>query len=419
MKRILLASLIALLGCAGVFAEIRFDSAFECGNGTAFSQTAPDTYSFEIEQDTNSDDRQWFEFRVEGAKRRPLAFQLLNPGGTNIPEHWETARPVFSSDGGKTWSRVEGATSLTSDTFTFQHAPATDAELIAFHHPYSHTHLLQRLDQWDNHPAAKRGTIGKSVEGRDLDLLQITNPATPLADKAGAWIIARQHAAETTGSWVADGFMDFVLSDDPRAVALRDRMVVNIVPMVNPDGVVAGNYRDNANGVNLNRSWGSATLEKDPEIVHVERAIKEWVDAGNSYVFFADLHSDSAATSHYAFHAGPDVKPAKYARPDEYHADSVKFMRFVAANTPDFNVAEGSSNDPSSAYSRQSQMQNYGALAFVFEATYTYPTFGPNKKVYITPERHRAVGTAIGIALYDYYLAGRGTESAPRLETGP
>lgn len=37
--------------------------------------------------------------------------------------------------------------------------------------------------------------------------------------------------------------MDFLLSDHPVAKTLTDHIVFMIVPMLNPDGVVLGNYR--------------------------------------------------------------------------------------------------------------------------------------------------------------------------------
>jgi len=66
--------------------------------------------------------------------------------------------------------------------------------------------------------------------------------------------------------------------------------------MMNPDGVVAGNYRDNFNGYNLNREWNQATAQNSPEVLAVVDEIDAWVTGGNRYEFFADLHSTSGGT---------------------------------------------------------------------------------------------------------------------------
>jgi len=38
------------------------------------------------------------------------------------------------------------------------------------------------------------------------------------------------------------GLVDFLVSDDPIAKQLRHQYVFKIVPMLNPDGVIHGNY---------------------------------------------------------------------------------------------------------------------------------------------------------------------------------
>ena len=37
------------------------------------------------------------------------------------------------------------------------------------------------------------------------------------------------------------GFLDYITSDDPDAVTLRDNFVFKVIPMLNPDGVI-GEY---------------------------------------------------------------------------------------------------------------------------------------------------------------------------------
>ena len=87
-------SLVAQVPCA-----ITFDSSFESGNGTNFTLTAPGEYSFDFELDTNSTDRQWFNFDVSGAQGQTLTFHLQGINQSNVTGHWSLARPVASSDG--------------------------------------------------------------------------------------------------------------------------------------------------------------------------------------------------------------------------------------------------------------------------------------------------------------------------------
>jgi len=39
------------------------------------------------------------------------------------------------------------------------------------------------------------------------------------------------------------GLIDYLVSKTPEARALRDNFVFKIVPILNPDGVINGNYR--------------------------------------------------------------------------------------------------------------------------------------------------------------------------------
>lgn len=50
-----------------------------------------------------------------------------------------------------------------------------------------------------------------------------------------------------------DGFMTHLLS--PESHYLRDRIIFKIIPMVNVDGVVLGNFRTGIVGRDLNRCF--------------------------------------------------------------------------------------------------------------------------------------------------------------------
>ena len=89
---------------------------------------------------------------------------------------------------------------------------------------------------------------------------------------------ARQHPGEANSSWILEGFLRWAAGDSEEATLLRENVVLKvctpfsvffdlvtwylqllvpllcqIVPMLNPDGVVNGNYRMSLAGVDLNR----------------------------------------------------------------------------------------------------------------------------------------------------------------------
>jgi murein tripeptide amidase MpaA len=51
-------------------------------------------------------------------------------------------------------------------------------------------------------------------------------------------ITSRVHSGEVQSSFCLEGFVDFILSEHPKAIELRQRFIFYIVPMINIDGVI-------------------------------------------------------------------------------------------------------------------------------------------------------------------------------------
>ena len=83
-------------------------------------------------------------------------------------------------------------------------------------------------------------SIGKSLQGRDLRVVEVTNKATgPASEKPGLWIDGNTHSSEVTGSVVCLKTLWHLLSNygkDHSITELLDNKVVYIMPRVNPDG---------------------------------------------------------------------------------------------------------------------------------------------------------------------------------------
>jgi murein tripeptide amidase MpaA len=73
--------------------------------------------------------------------------------------------------------------------------------------------------------------------------------------KKGVVISARVHPGESNASWMMKGVIDFLIGDTVEAQILRNNFVFKIIPMLNPDGVINGNYRCSLAGCDLNRRW--------------------------------------------------------------------------------------------------------------------------------------------------------------------
>jgi len=76
------------------------------------------------------------------------------------------------------------------------------------------------------------------------DLLSV-----PMYSKKKYCIISsRVHPGETPSSWMMQGFLKCLTGNSHQAEQLRKRIIFKIVPMINPDGVIIGNYRTSMAG---------------------------------------------------------------------------------------------------------------------------------------------------------------------------
>ena len=84
------------------------------------------------------------------------------------------------------------------------------------------------------------------------------------------------HPGETNSQYMIQGCIEFLLSDDEVAVNLRNRYVFKVIPILNPDGVIYGNYRASLMGVDLNRRWKNPSQFLHPTIYYSKSLLKFW-----------------------------------------------------------------------------------------------------------------------------------------------
>jgi cytosolic carboxypeptidase protein 2/3 len=104
-----------------------------------------------------------------------------------------------------------------------------------------------------------RRTLCRTLAGNKCEYVTITSRSSDIkeiSERKGVCISARVHPGETVGSWMMQGLLDFITDPyDKEAALLREHIVFKIIPMLNPDGVVNGNYRCSLAGCDLNRRW--------------------------------------------------------------------------------------------------------------------------------------------------------------------
>ncbi|WP_315984108.1 M14 family zinc carboxypeptidase [Aliamphritea spongicola] len=121
-----------------------------------------------------------------------------------------------------------------------EHQPETNSLYYAYFAPYSYERHLDLLAWAEQHDNCRSVRLGQTLDGRDLDLLVVGNPAVA---KAAVWVTARQHPGETMAEWLVEGFLERLFdNDDAQARRLSQQLVFYVVPNMNPDGSVRGIY---------------------------------------------------------------------------------------------------------------------------------------------------------------------------------
>ena len=185
-------------------------------------------------------------------------------------------------------------------------------------------------DAADAHPEIVRlVSLGRSIQGRELWALQITDQPDLEEDEPEFAYISTMHGDEKVGTVLCLNFLDVLLDgygQDATVTAWVDGTVIWLVPLMNPDGYEMG-IRWNANNRDLNRSFPvyatdfsgtifsdgvPGTAGREPEVAH----IMNWT-AENSFVLTANYHT-GALLVNYPYDYEPGVSSGQDApTPDD------------------------------------------------------------------------------------------------------
>jgi murein tripeptide amidase MpaA len=362
---------------------MKVSSQFDGGNIEVLDVRDPGDVHLEIRRDSNSDFLQWFNFRVSDVRDVPLALHLDNAGTTSYPAGWQDYRAVATYDR-QHFFRVP--TAYDGKRLTIRHRPSRDIVYYSYFAPYSHERHQDLVARSLAADGVRHHLLGHTLDGRDLDLLQIGEPARGLRT---CWILARQHPGETMAEWLVDGLLARLLDpEDPVARALRRRAVFHVVPNMNPDGSVRGNLRVNAAGANLNREWLTPTAERSPEVLLVrDRMAATGVD------FCLDVHGDEGLP--YNFIAGPDGVPSLTKRLTDLQT---AYEAALVRASPDFQTVHG--YDPAPPGEANMTMctnyvaETFGCLSMTLEQPFKDTADTPHPELGWSPGRCRKLGHA-------------------------
>lgn len=191
-----------------------------------------------------------------------------------------------------------------SFTYIFKHDD--DKVYFAYGLPYTFSMLssfmaeiekVQTQEKNINSPIVKISTAGLSLSGISIPMITITD-FTCKSPKKTIFMNGRVHPGETHASWVFHGLIHFLLSKQDVAKELRKRVVFKLVPMLNVDGVIGGNYRTSFAGLDINRMFGDSVNKRlNPE----STKLKELILEDKRINFYLDLHGHSNKKSIFMY----------------------------------------------------------------------------------------------------------------------
>ncbi len=262
------------------------DRAVKCGENFYGLVLRPDTWYY-------------FNFRITGCKGKKIAFQFNvretdHDGYAEGKGRWvfgkTVLRPVITYDG-KSYlpaDDIKKQPGGIKGAYIFTHTFTEDEAIVGYSETYLYSDLQKYLDEFCKQPLVKRLSIGKTWNGVNQDCLSITR--NPDAKKT-VFIISREDADEVTGSFSAEGMLNWVVSDDPLAVAFLNEYVLEFVPMVCVDGVIAGATHSCGYGYS---GWNWHLEPAPEEIQNVRDYARKLGKSGREFVLAAKLHGGQA-----------------------------------------------------------------------------------------------------------------------------
>lgn len=311
------------------FKDLEFSSAIESGNLADVRFIEQDHYSLMIGSDPFTENegkefRNWFYFKVKAVKA--LAKTRLSIH--NMQYNWSMWKHglthVFRSS-----IKTKGEWMLYTEkpvklylkskkltlNFAYNFEEGEEVE-FALTFPYTvdryENYIHKYAEEIKTHPFINfqrenlvRSNLNNTVEALFMTYkTKYTNSTFPIFQdtfpdrtgpipyrkaKCGVVVASRVHPAETAGSFMLEGFLDYFKRNNTSTEHFFKRCNLIVVPILNPDGVRKGLTRTDNNGINLNRVYKTADAST-PSIYALKKVIGR-VNKKSKEFFFFDLHS--------------------------------------------------------------------------------------------------------------------------------
>lgn len=383
-----------------------FESRFESGNLWMAFKVSEQEYDLVLQNDVNTRGHtQWFYFRVLNTRKDlNVKFNIINLCKSGSLYNSGMKVLIRSEKCGGDWFRggedisyyangiARGKKGKTYYTMTFKYnfPHNNDTVFFAYSYPYTFTNMMEYLQNLEEDLVRKniimRKLLTYSIGGNRCDYLTITAASSPeeVKKRRGVVISARVHPGETVGSWMMHGVLEFLTGNTPEASLLRENFVFKIIPMLNPDGVINGNYRCNLAGVDLNRRWKDPLKSLHPTICATKKLIKAFARE-RPVELICDLHGHSRKHNIFMYGCNIDDTP-EITRCYPYILS--KISKFFSYKYCSFIMQKSKDSTMRIAMFKETRVPHI----YTLEATFAGCNFGPFQGVHLTTENLMTMG---------------------------
>ena len=270
-----------------------FSNDFEGARLNGISKTNDSTYTGLItSENTPINMSPWYSFKVWSTKKQSIDLVLTYQENTK-----HRYFPKLSKDG-KRWSSLDSLKYTEYEKGDADFGPGSlptkikmsleigpDTLWISGQELETSSRVSGWADSLAQNSFIQKSSIGKSQQGRNLNMLTIGKPKS----KNMLIVISRQHPPEVTGYLAMKAFVENLSSDSKLARKFRKKFTTYVIPLMNPDGVDNGHWRHNAGGIDLNRDWANFN---QPETKAVKAFMEHKIEETQGKFYFGiDFHS--------------------------------------------------------------------------------------------------------------------------------
>jgi predicted deacylase len=294
-----------------------------------------------VPENTPINSSPWYAFKIEADQPTDISIIVKVRGDKN------RYPPKVSLDG-KKWQLQ--AHTLKDDRLIINLTASTQPVFIAAQEIINNQYYVDWAKKLTADNQATHSVLGNSTQGRPIYKLEHRN------ENAKEWlvILGRQHPPEITGALALFPFVETLLANSEMSEAYLSKYNLLVIPNINPDGVHAGNWRHNTNGIDLNRDWGNFS---QAETQLINNYLDNLVSQGQKITFAVDFHS----TRRDIFY----TMPTDYGMEQPYFVEH--WLAMLNDETPDFDVVMRPGSNPNNGVSKQYFADKFNVHAVTYE----------------------------------------------------